>query len=336
MHFSPIGAVISWKKQRGLPKSVVDHCHGPCCVGKSFPKPSDWTWEFDRLGSDHRGGCVQWIVFTNRAVNSGQVDRQYRRCQPSVASMWTRNGPSLHNLWKARKSGEIPNLSQIEGTEFIKQSALGESALAVNPRGIAIFVYKWRQARVGDREAIRLVSSRIGIWVDWTRSVDEVIRSKVRKFAKLYQSTVIKQSSPIARDRAWSAYLIWGSVRAVTRQFRQQSAVGSTVLTDIVRRELKSSTWWHLGCRGRATGKETSESKNCKRRQYDETLSATGGCTTANDVILQTVPGKFKIIVSKPCFNSWSNSRLILGLRPSNEKLCYFVMMFLIGRVRRI
>ena len=37
MHFSPIGAVISWKKQRGLPKSVVDHCHGSCCVGKSFP-----------------------------------------------------------------------------------------------------------------------------------------------------------------------------------------------------------------------------------------------------------------------------------------------------------
>ena len=29
---------------------------------------------------------------------------------------------------------------------------------------------------------------------------------------------------------------------------------------------------------------------NYKRRQYDETLSATGGCTTANDVILQTVP----------------------------------------------
>ena len=30
---------------------------------------------------------------------------------------------------------------------------------------------------------------------------------------------------------------------------------------------------------------------NDKRRQYDETLSATGGCTTANDVvILQTVP----------------------------------------------
>ena len=27
-----------------------------------------------------------------------------------------------------------------------------------------------------------------------------------------------------------------------------------------------------------------------KRRQYDEALSATGGCTTANDVILQTVP----------------------------------------------
>ena len=52
-----------------------------------------------------------------------------------------------------------------------------------------------------------------------------------------------------------------------------------------------SSTWWHLGFRGRATGKETSESKNDKRRQYDETLSATGGCTTANDVvILQTVP----------------------------------------------
>ena len=127
-HFSPIGAVISWKKQRGLPKSVVDHCHGPCCVGKSFPKPSDWTWEFDRLGSDHRGGCVQWIVVTNRAINSGQVDRQYRRCQPSVASMWTRNGPSLHNLWKARKSDEIPNLSQIEGTELIKQSAMGESA----------------------------------------------------------------------------------------------------------------------------------------------------------------------------------------------------------------
>ena len=104
MHFSPNGAVISWKKQRGLPKSVVDHCHGPCCVGKSFPKPSDWTWEFDRLGSDHRSGCVQWIVVTNRAVNSSRVDRQYRRCQPSVASMWTRDGPSLHNLWKARKS----------------------------------------------------------------------------------------------------------------------------------------------------------------------------------------------------------------------------------------
>ena len=80
-------------------------------------------------------------------------------------------------------------------------------AQAVNPRGIAIFVYKWRQARVGDREAIRLVSSRIGIWVDWTRSMDEITRSKVRKFAKLYQSTVIKQSSPSARDRAWSAYL---------------------------------------------------------------------------------------------------------------------------------
>ena len=31
--------------------------------------------------------------------------------------------------------------------------------------------------------------------------------------------------------------------------------------------------------------------KHDKRRQYDETLSATGGCTTANDVvILQTVP----------------------------------------------
>ena len=61
-------------------------------------------WEFDRLGSDHRSGCVQWIVVTNRAVNSSRVDRQYRRCQPSVASVWTRNGPSLHNLWKARKS----------------------------------------------------------------------------------------------------------------------------------------------------------------------------------------------------------------------------------------
>ena len=128
MHFSPIGAVIRWKKQQGLPKSVVDRCHGPCCVGKSFPKPSDWTWEFDRLGRDHRGGCVQWIVVTNRAVNSGQVDRQYHRCQPSVPSMWTWNGPSLHNLWKARKSDEIPNLSQIEGTELIQQSAVGESA----------------------------------------------------------------------------------------------------------------------------------------------------------------------------------------------------------------
>ena len=48
MHFSPIGAVISWKKQRGLPKSMVDHCHDPYCVGKSFPKPSDWTWPWPR------------------------------------------------------------------------------------------------------------------------------------------------------------------------------------------------------------------------------------------------------------------------------------------------
>ena len=93
MHFSPIGAVISWKKQRGLPKSVVDHCHGPCCVGKSFHKPSDWTWEFVRLGSDHRGGCVQWIVVTNWAVkltgSTADVNHQSHQCELLMVHHYT-------------------------------------------------------------------------------------------------------------------------------------------------------------------------------------------------------------------------------------------------------
>ena len=49
---------------------------------------------------------------------------------------------------------------------------------------------------------------------------------------------------------------------------------------------LKMSKWWPF-----CPGRDELMTKDEKRRQYDETLSATGGCTTANDVvILQTVP----------------------------------------------
>ena len=131
--------------------------------------------------------------------STADVNHQSHQCGLEMVHHYTICGrqESLTKFPTSRKSRTLSSLNKV----------LWGKALAVNPRGIAIFVYKWKQARVGDREAIRFVSSRIGIWVDWTRSVDERTRSKVRKFAKLYQSTVIKPSSPIARDRAWSAYL---------------------------------------------------------------------------------------------------------------------------------
>ena len=159
------GAVIRWKKQGGLANSVVDHCGGPCCVGKSFLNPSNWTWESDRLRSDHRGGCVQWIVVMNRAVkltgSTADVNHWSHQCELEMVQHYPICGRQ-ESLTRFRTSHKLRALGSLN-------KVLWGEALAVNPRGITIFVYKRRQARVGDPQALRLVSSQIGIWVDWCK-----------------------------------------------------------------------------------------------------------------------------------------------------------------------
>ena len=72
---------------------MVNHCNGPCCVRKSFLNPSAWTWEFDTLGSNHRRGCVQQIVATNRVVkltgSTADVNHQSHQCELKMVQHYT-------------------------------------------------------------------------------------------------------------------------------------------------------------------------------------------------------------------------------------------------------
>ena len=112
-------AVIRWKKQGGLPKSVVDHCGGPCCVGKSFLNPSNWTWESDRLRSDHRGSCVQWIVVMNRAVkltgSTADVNHWSHQCELEMVQHYPICGrqESLTRFLTSHKSRALGSLNKV-------------------------------------------------------------------------------------------------------------------------------------------------------------------------------------------------------------------------------